>query len=188
MEKLFSLRFVLDMAVGLFCHFGRDGATMCCSADTNVKSQQSSSLENGRTAQFLSSLEIPDAASQLPAFVRPLPAKIAPEDVQYLVIKGALTLPDIPLQNALLQCYIEYVYPYMPLIDLHNFLSVVDRRDGVNGQTSLLLYQSIMFSAVAFVDMKHLREAGYSSRKAARKAFFQKTRVSLPCMVGLLIH
>ncbi|KAG6117480.1 Cutinase transcription factor 1 beta [Claviceps humidiphila] len=139
--------------------------------------QQSSSLENGRTAQFLSSLEIPDAASQLPAFVRPLPAKIAPEDVQYLVIKGALTLPDIPLQNALLQCYIEYVYPYMPLIDLHNFLSVVDRRDGVNGQTSLLLYQSIMFSAVAFVDMKHLREAGYSSRKAARKAFFQKTRL-----------
>ncbi|KAG6049976.1 Cutinase transcription factor 1 beta [Claviceps sp. Clav50 group G5] len=151
MEMLFSLRFVLDMP--------------------------SSSLENGRTAQFLSSLEIPDAASQLPAFVRPLPAKIAPEDVQYLVIKGALTLPDIPLQNALLQCYIEYVYPYMPLIDLHNFLSIVDRRDGVNGQTSLLLYQSIMFSAVAFVDMKHLREAGYSSRKAARKAFFQKTRL-----------
>ncbi|KAG6089045.1 Cutinase transcription factor 1 beta [Claviceps sp. LM218 group G6] len=139
--------------------------------------KQSSSLENGRTAQFLSSLEIPDAASQLPAFVRPLPAKVAPEDVQYLVIKGALTLPDISLQNALLQCYIEYVYPYMPLIDLHNFLSVVDRRDGVNGQTSLLLYQSIMFSAVAFVDMKHLREAGYSSRKAARKAFFQKTRL-----------
>ncbi|KAG5997696.1 Cutinase transcription factor 1 beta [Claviceps spartinae] len=138
---------------------------------------QPSSLENGRTAQFLSSLEIPDAASQLPAFVRPLPAKVAPEDVQYLVIKGALTLPDISLQNALLQCYIEYVYPYMPLIDLHNFLSVVDRRDGVNGQTSLLLYQSIMFSAVAFVDMKHLREAGYSSRKAARKAFFQKTRL-----------
>ncbi|KAG6231456.1 Cutinase transcription factor 1 beta [Claviceps purpurea] len=139
--------------------------------------QQFSSLENGRTAQFLSSLEIPDTASQLPAFVRPLPAKIAPEDVQYLVIKGALTLPDIPLQNALLQCYIEYVYPYMPLIDLHNFLSIVDRRDGVNGQTSLLLYQSIMFSAVAFVDMKYLREAGYSSRKAARKAFFQKTRL-----------
>ncbi|KAG6219737.1 Cutinase transcription factor 1 beta [Claviceps purpurea] len=177
METLLSLRFVLHMAVGVFCQFGRDGATMFCSADANGKLQQFSSLENGRTAQFLSSLEIPDAASQLPAFVRPLPAKIAPEDVQYLVIKGALTLPDIPLQNALLQCYIEYVYPYMPLIDLHNFLSIVDRRDGVNGQTSLLLYQSIMFSAVAFVDMKYLREAGYSSRKAARKAFFQKTRL-----------
>ncbi|EFY95118.1 Zn(2)-Cys(6) zinc finger domain protein [Metarhizium robertsii] len=138
---------------------------------------QTSSYGNGRTAQFLNSLELPDAGSQLPAFVRPLPAKIAPEDVQYLALKGALTLPNITLQNALLQCYIEYVYPYMPLIDLHHFLSIVDRRDGVNGQTSLLLYQSIMFSATAFVDMKHLKEAGFSSRKAARKAFFQKTRL-----------
>ncbi|KAG8412870.1 Cutinase transcription factor 1 beta, variant 2 [Metarhizium acridum] len=138
---------------------------------------QTSSYGNGRTAQFLNSLELPDAGSQLPAFVRPLPAKIAPEDVQYLALKGALTLPNVSLQNALLQSYIEYVYPYMPLIDLHHFLSIVDRRDGVNGQTSLLLYQSIMFSATAFVDMKHLREAGFSSRKAARKAFFQKTRL-----------
>lgn len=137
-----------------------------------------SSFANGRTAHSLNSLELPDAAaSQLPAFVRPLPPKIAPEDVQYLAIKGALTLPNIALQNALLQCYIEYVYPYMPLIDLHHFLSIVDRRDGANGQTSLLLYQSIMFSATAFVDMKHLREAGYATRKAARKAFFQKTRL-----------
>ncbi|TWU73822.1 hypothetical protein ED733_004887 [Metarhizium rileyi] len=142
-----------------------------------IVSQISPSYGNGRTAQFLNSLEPPDAGSQLPAFVRPLPSKITPEDVQYLALKGALTLPNITLQNALLQCYLEYVYPYMPLIDLHNFLSIVDRRDGVNGQTSLLLYQSIMFSATAFVDMKHLREAGFSSRKAARKAFFQKTRL-----------
>ncbi|KHN95756.1 Cutinase transcription factor 1 beta [Metarhizium album ARSEF 1941] len=143
----------------------------------SVVSQTSSCYGSGRTAQFLNSLELPDAGSQLPAFVRPLPAKIAPEDVQYLALKGALTLPSLALQSALLQGYIEYVYPYMPLIDLHHFLSIVDRRDGVNGQTSLLLYQSIMFSATAFVDMKYLRDAGFSSRKAARKAFFQKTRL-----------
>ncbi|GAB0134959.1 Cutinase transcription factor 1 alpha [Epichloe bromicola] len=145
--------------------------------DNDLLNQQPASLGHGRTAQFLNSLELPDAGSQLPAFVRPLPAKIAPEDVQYLAIKGALTLPSIALQKALLHCYIEFVYPYMPLIDLRHFLSIVDRRDGVNGQTSLLLYQSIMFSATAFVDMKYLREAGFSSRKAARKAFFQKTRL-----------
>lgn len=145
--------------------------------DNDLLNQQPASLGHGRTAQFLNSLELPDAGSQLPAFIRPLPAKIAPEDVQYLAIKGALTLPSISLQKALLHCYIEFVYPYMPLIDLRHFLSIVDRRDGVNGQTSLLLYQSIMFSATAFVDMKYLREAGFSSRKAARKAFFQKTRL-----------
>ncbi|POR37035.1 Cutinase transcription factor 1 beta [Tolypocladium paradoxum] len=132
---------------------------------------------DGRTAQFLSSLELPDARAHLPAFVRPLPAKIAPDDVQYLHAKGALTLPGVPLQNALLLAYVEYVHPYMPLMDLHGFLGIVSRRDGLNGQTSLLLYQAVMFSATAFADMKHLREAGYASRKAARKAFFQKTRL-----------
>ena len=150
--------------------------------DTNAKPLRAANRflqnqDNARTAQFLNSLELPDAGAQLPAFVRPLPAKIGPEDVHYLAIKGALTLPNIALQNALLQAYIEFVYPYMPLIDLHHFLGVVDRRDGVNGQTSLLLYQSIMFSATAFVDMKYLREAGFSTRKAARKAFFCKTRL-----------
>lgn len=98
--------------------------------------------------------------------------------MSYLHIKGALTLPAIGLQNALLQAYVEYVHPYMPLMDLHEFLNIVTRRDGLNGQTSLFLYQAVMFSASAFVDMKHLREAGYPTRKAARKSFFQKTRVS----------
>lgn len=87
-------------------------------------------------------------------------------------------MPSTPLQNGLLQSYVEYVHPYMPLMDLHGFLNIVNRRDGLNGQTSLLLYQAMMFSATAFVDMKYLREAGYATRKAARKAFFQKTRVS----------
>jgi hypothetical protein len=36
-----------------------------------------------------------------------------------------------------------------------------------------------MFSAMAFVDIKHLRAAGFSSRKVARKAFVQKTKVSV---------
>lgn len=134
---------------------------------------------NRRTAHFLSSIELPDASAQLPAFIRPLPAKIAPEDVRYLFAKGALTLPGVALQNALLHAYVEYVHPYMPLMDLHDFLGVVARHDGLNGQTSLFLYQAVMFSATAFVDIKHLREAGFVSRKAARKAFFQKTRVSL---------
>ncbi|RYO79364.1 hypothetical protein DL766_008214 [Monosporascus sp. MC13-8B] len=130
-----------------------------------------------RTAQFLNTLEEPDASSHLPGFIRPLPAKIAAEDVAYLSTKGALTLPTIPLQNALLRCYIEYVHPYMPLIDLNEFLTAVNSRDGLCGQISLLLYQAIMFSATAFVESKFLKDAGYPSRKAARKASFYKARL-----------
>ncbi|KAF4452889.1 cutinase transcription factor 1 beta [Fusarium austroafricanum] len=135
-------------------------------------------FDNLRTTQLLGSLEEKDTISpQFPAFLRPLPNKIAPEDVDYLKIKGALSVPTLPLQNALLQAYVEYVHPYMPLMDLNNFLSIINSRDGKNGQTSLFLYQAVMFAASAFVDMKYLREGGYTTRKAARKSFFQKTRL-----------
>ncbi|KAI0011164.1 fungal-specific transcription factor domain-containing protein [Xylariaceae sp. FL0662B] len=147
----------------------------------NPNTSQSSSLGAGagalRTAQFLSSLEEPDASSHLPAFIRPLPAKIEREDVNYLYVKGALSLPELSLQNALLSAYIEYVHPFMPLLELHDYLNMIHSRDGLHGQISLFLYQSVMFAASAFVDVKYLKEAGYASRKAARKAFFSKARL-----------
>ncbi|OTA01992.1 Zn2Cys6 transcriptional regulator [Trichoderma parareesei] len=118
-----------------------------------------------------------DAVAQLPPFVRALPSKIPAEDVRYLHAKGALSIPCLSLQNALLRAYIEFVHPYMPLMDLVPFLNVINRYDAAEGQISLFLYHAVMFSATAFVDMRHLREAGYATRKAARKAFFLKTRL-----------
>ncbi|UKZ93985.1 Cutinase transcription factor 1 beta [Trichoderma asperellum] len=132
---------------------------------------------SSRTSQSISLLGDPEASGQLPPFVRPLPSKISPEDVRYLHAKGALSVPCLSLQNALLRAYIEFVHPYMPLMDLLPFLSVINRYDGSEGQISLFLYHAVMFSATAFVDMRHLREAGYATRKAARKAFFLKTRL-----------
>ncbi|KAJ5833654.1 Cutinase transcription factor 1 beta variant 3 [Penicillium riverlandense] len=90
---------------------------------------------------------------------------------------GAFALPGIPLQEALLRAYVEYINPSMPLMDLHRFFSIVHCRDGHNGQISLLLFQSVMFAAAAFVDMKFLHEEGYKTRKEARKEFFKKTRL-----------
>ncbi|KAI1108980.1 fungal-specific transcription factor domain-containing protein [Nemania sp. NC0429] len=110
-------------------------------------------------------------------FIRPLPPRIAPEDVDYLRIKGALSVPSPVLQKALLCAYAEYVHPYMPLLDLHDFLSIVDAQDGSRGQTSLFLYQAVMFCATAFVSNTTLREAGYASRKAARRTLFSKARL-----------
>lgn len=78
----------------------------------------------------------------------------------------------------MLRAYVEFVHPYMPLLDLHDFLSMVDKRDGSKGKVSLILFQAVMFAGSAFVDMEHLRTAGYATRKDARKDFFQKTRVS----------
>ncbi|KAI0405201.1 fungal-specific transcription factor domain-containing protein [Xylaria palmicola] len=130
-----------------------------------------------KTSKFINSLDETDVFSEQYGFLRPLPSRIAPEDVDYLRAKGALSVPSFSLQKALLRVYAEYVHPYMPLLDLHEFLSIVDARDGSRGQTSLFLYQSVLFCATAFVSNKVLREAGYTSRKAARRAFFSKARL-----------
>lgn len=102
-------------------------------------------------------------------------------DIDYLFAKGALSIPDIRMRNALLQSYVQYVHPYMPLLDTTEILQIIDDDTGASGRISLLLFQGIMFAGTAFVDMEYLRDAGFSNRKAARKAFFQKARVGDHC-------
>ncbi|KAK7730390.1 hypothetical protein SLS53_009009 [Cytospora paraplurivora] len=130
-----------------------------------------------RSTDFLRDPAELDPMSPLPAFVNPLPVKIGPEEVSYLTCKGALSLPEPGLQRHLLQAYIEFVHPFMPLLELHDFLGRINTRDGKNGQVSLLLYHAVMFAASAFVKMQALNEAGFDNRRAARKAFFQKARL-----------
>ena len=114
----------------------------------------------------------------LPDFIRGLPQRLQSDDIDYLATKGALTVPDVELRNELLKSYIHYVHPYMPLLDLEEFLQTIARNDGIH-RMSLLLFQAVMFAGTAFVDMKHLRAAGYPNRKAARKVFFQRARVCM---------
>ncbi|KAF2748142.1 hypothetical protein M011DRAFT_494012 [Sporormia fimetaria CBS 119925] len=115
--------------------------------------------------------------AELPLYIKPLPAKIGPEEVAYLEKKGALTLPKGTLRSEMLRAYVEYVHPYMPLLDLQDFLMAIDQPDGSLGKISLILFQAVMFAGSAFVDMQYLRAAGYVTRKDARKDFFQKTRL-----------
>ncbi|CAI6246693.1 unnamed protein product [Periconia digitata] len=126
---------------------------------------------------YFANLSPPPNVGALPPFIKPLPSKIGPDEVAYLDKKGALTIPKGTLRSEMLRAYIEFVHPYMPLLDLHDFLDMIDRPDGSRGKVSLILFQAVMFAGSAFVDMNHLRIAGYTTRKAARKDFFQKTRI-----------
>lgn len=142
-------------------------------------------FSNDGEKTFLSNFGQRLPSGQLPRYIKPLPAKIGPEEISYLEKKGALSVPKGALRSEMLRAYIEFVHPYMPLLDLHDFLTVVDRPDGSKGKVSLILFQAVMFAGAAFVDMSHLRSAGYATRKEARKDFFQKTRVSLPTFIHL---
>lgn len=120
---------------------------------------------------------LPMLKHKLPGYLKALPQRMTSVDIDYLFAKGALSLPSHPVRNALLRSYIEYVHPYMPLIEVHEVLRVIEDGTGAAGRISLLLFHAIMFAGTAFVDMDYLRSAGYTNRKAARKAFFQKARV-----------
>lgn len=113
----------------------------------------------------------------LPAFIKPIPVKYSADDISYLAKKGALTIPSPPLRNALLQCFIKFIHPFMPLLDLHELLRTIETNNE-NSAISLLLFQAIMFASTASVDLKYLKASGYATRREARRDFFQKTRVS----------
>ncbi|RKK14784.1 Cutinase transcription factor 1 beta [Fusarium oxysporum f. sp. cepae] len=98
---------------------------------------------------------VPSLGDQVPPGFKPLPTKVAAEDVRYLRSKGALSVPSVPLQSALLQAYVEYVNPYMPL-ELFPFLNAINAGDGRAEKVSLLMYQAVMFAATAFVDIELL--------------------------------
>jgi len=119
---------------------------------------------------------------RLPPYVKPFPQQVSNKAVDYLQAKGALDLPSDNLRSQLLRCYIEFVHGLLPILELHDFLNIIERGDGVTGRLSLPLVQAVMFAGAAFVDMQHLRAAGFRERREARKAYYEKARVDIPTM------
>lgn len=126
----------------------------------------------------LNSLVSPTATPppMLPSYIKPLPDRFGNDDITYLQNKGALTIPNLELRNELIRCYAEVIHPFMPLLDLHDFVATIDCKDG-SKQVGLLLFQSVMFAGIASVPIRYLENAGYTSRRDARRDFFNKTRL-----------
>ncbi|KAF5599675.1 cutinase transcription factor 1 beta [Fusarium pseudoanthophilum] len=117
-----------------------------------------------------------DCTQTLPKYIRSLSPHLKPIDTEYLTGKGCLRIPDDDLQRELFRLYILYIHPFMPVVDLPDFLTSVARRDA-SSQVSLLLFQAIMFAAVVYIDSDYCTERGYENRKAMRKEFFEKVRL-----------
>ena len=75
----------------------------------------------------------------------PINKSLPPEDLDYLRVKGAFTLPPRDIQDALVQCYFYHVHPFSPILDPFRFIL-----DYENNRASLLLLWS-MFVASASV-------------------------------------
>ena len=112
----------------------------------------------------------------LPQYIQAMPPNILIEDLEFLQRKGAFLIPETGFRNELLRCFVQYVYPFLPVLDLQEFLNTVEK-DDPSDTVSLLLFQAVVFAATAYIDMRYLLAQGYMTRKAARKAFFEKVKL-----------
>jgi hypothetical protein len=126
---------------------------------------------------MLASLDI-SVGHFLPTYIKPFPQHFGADDIDILVRKRALSVPDNKLRNELLRNYIEHVHPYMPVIDIHDFLRIISD-NGNCGRISLMLFQAVMFAGTAFIGMGRLYASGFSNRREIQNTFYQRCRVSV---------
>jgi hypothetical protein len=122
-----------------------------------------------------SSTLLPTPDWRLPSYIKPIPDYLIGDDLDYLWKTGALSIPETPLLNELLRSYAEYVHPTIPVVEFNNLLQMINRSEGE--AISLILFQAMMFTASAFVDETYLYAGGYTSRIAAQRALYQKSKV-----------
>jgi hypothetical protein len=113
----------------------------------------------------------------IPSWVKPLPERISPDDMEFLARKGALSTHDEAFRNELLKCFVRWVYPWSPVVNLDHVVKNFSGNNSGTGKLSLLLFQAMMFAGAGFADLAILRSAGFNSRKEARKHFFHRCKV-----------
>jgi hypothetical protein len=120
---------------------------------------------------------ISSAQQNLPLYFQPVPDRIKAEDLEYLQKKGVFSLPDCRLRDQLLEAFVEFVHGYIPVLEISSFLNGIHNEDTTAGKISLLVFYAVMFAASSCTRLEHLQNSGYSTRKEARRDFWQKTRV-----------
>ncbi|EXJ66720.1 uncharacterized protein A1O5_09915 [Cladophialophora psammophila CBS 110553] len=113
-----------------------------------------------------------------PKYIRRASACLEVDDVERLQTKGAFIIPDTALRNELLRCYVQYVHPYLPVLELEDFLAAIEKDDATE-TVSLLLFQAVMFAATPYAALRTLAAHGYHDRRKARRSFY--LRVKLLC-------
>ncbi|KIN03242.1 hypothetical protein OIDMADRAFT_64116, partial [Oidiodendron maius Zn] len=113
----------------------------------------------------------------VPSYFYSVPKRIGEKDLEYLRKEGVFSLPGTRLRNQLLKAYIDYVHGYIPVLGLNDFLSIIHSEDTGGKKLSLLLFNAVMFAGSTCIKLKCLQEAGFATRKQARRHFWQKTRL-----------
>lgn len=113
------------------------------------------------------------ACYELPSFIKtPNLSRLSSAERTMLSKRGSLQLPEVKVRNELLRSFSFFVFPSLPIFDIHDFLHAT-QSDHPERPISLLLWHAVAFSASAVADATILAEAGFSSRKVARQYFYR---------------
>ena len=127
-----------------------------------------------RVATISAPAQLSGSHTSLPLFVLPPRSNLPLNDLDVLSSQGALNTPQPPLRDALLMAFLLYVNPFLPVLDVQEFIDAIDGKSGTH--VSLALFQAVMFAGAAFVDLQILIDAGFEDRKAARAQLFRKIK------------
>ncbi len=75
----------------------------------------------------------------------------------------------------MLRAYVDYVHPFLPLLDVEDLIQAAENKSDM--KISLILWQAVMFAGSAFVDISHLEAEGFTTHKQARRVYYEKVRV-----------
>ena len=114
----------------------------------------------------------------LPSFIKPFRKTLDSTDLEYLQNKGALQIPAPGLRNKIISCYLQFIHPQLPVLDASTLQQIAQGSLSPDkASMSILLFQAAMFSAVLFIDIKSMKEAGYDTPLEMRRAFYARARV-----------
>jgi hypothetical protein len=89
----------------------------------------------------------------------------------------AFTCLPIELLDCVLQRFVDFVHPPIPVLDLDHTFRVFDRRER-GDRISVLLWQAITTSTVPFLSGSELSKAGLVSTEASILLYLRRCEVS----------
>jgi hypothetical protein len=120
----------------------------------------------------------------LPTFVKPLSTSLRAEEWQYLCAKRCFTFPPVPFQKIIIDRFMEYVYPLLPVLYIDDYVTIGTGKP--LKRVPLTLYHALLGAGLAAVEDEIISQYGYSSKAAARNEFYSNAKVLKTLAIYLL--
>ncbi|RAK89443.1 hypothetical protein BO79DRAFT_263885, partial [Aspergillus costaricaensis CBS 115574] len=101
---------------------------------------------------------------------------IAFKDREELQSSGALLLPSEDLRGLLLQSYLRWVHPLVPVLEIPNVFQRLLENDDCQFPHPLL-YQAVLYAGSSYVDPLELQAAGHPSRDTIGRVIRERARM-----------